>query len=212
MHFIFVCVCFDFFFFLLWIFILICTDREEHWIIHNELSLTVFQSGNRILCSIILSHHQGPSIINYDDESGKTCVHIAAAAGFCDIINELARVPECNLQALDVDDRYTWLLCHLFKILISKQRRCLGSYLIWHILTASNVNIYTWACDNKNCPILVRTGKTIVMKRNAVTVLSDFPLFANCSQKAFCISASCYIHFLFLTVSLIFFLHSWITS
>ncbi|OWK02314.1 ANKRD55 [Cervus elaphus hippelaphus] len=78
---------------------------EEHWIIHNELSLTVFQSGNRILCSIILSHHQGPSIINYDDESGKTCVHIAAAAGFCDIINELARVPECNLQALDVDDR-----------------------------------------------------------------------------------------------------------
>ncbi|XP_008053578.1 ankyrin repeat domain-containing protein 55 [Carlito syrichta] len=63
------------------------------------------QSGNRILCSIILSHHQGSSIINYDDESGKTCVHIAAAAGFSDIINELARVPECNLQALDVDDR-----------------------------------------------------------------------------------------------------------
>ncbi|XP_003782801.1 ankyrin repeat domain-containing protein 55 [Otolemur garnettii] len=63
------------------------------------------QSGNRILCSIILSHHQGPSIINYDDESGKTCVHVAAAAGFSDIINELARVPECNLQALDVDDR-----------------------------------------------------------------------------------------------------------
>ncbi|XP_072814762.1 ankyrin repeat domain-containing protein 55 isoform X3 [Vicugna pacos] len=63
------------------------------------------QSGNRILCSIILSHHQGPSIINCDDESGKTCVHIAAAAGFSDIIGELARVPECNLQALDVDDR-----------------------------------------------------------------------------------------------------------
>ncbi|KAM6224350.1 ankyrin repeat domain-containing protein 55 [Rhynchocyon petersi] len=63
------------------------------------------QSGNKILCSIILSHHQGPSIINYDDESGKTCAHIAAAAGFRDIIHELARVPECNLQALDVDDR-----------------------------------------------------------------------------------------------------------
>ncbi|XP_023590750.1 ankyrin repeat domain-containing protein 55 isoform X1 [Trichechus manatus latirostris] len=63
------------------------------------------QSGNRILCSIILSHHQGPSIINYDDESGKTCAHIAAAAGSHDIIHELARVPECNLQALDVDDR-----------------------------------------------------------------------------------------------------------
>ncbi|CAH6787648.1 Ankrd55 [Phodopus roborovskii] len=63
------------------------------------------QSGNRILCSIILSHHQGPSIINYDDESGKTCVHIAAASGFGDIISDLAKVPECNLQALDVDDR-----------------------------------------------------------------------------------------------------------
>ncbi|XP_004703767.1 ankyrin repeat domain-containing protein 55 [Echinops telfairi] len=63
------------------------------------------QSGNRMLCSIILSQHQGPSIINCDDESGKTCVHIAAAAGFVDIIHDLARVPECNLQALDVDDR-----------------------------------------------------------------------------------------------------------
>ncbi|XP_053156215.1 ankyrin repeat domain-containing protein 55 isoform X2 [Hemicordylus capensis] len=63
------------------------------------------QSGNRILCSIILSHRQGPSIINYDDENGKTCLHIAAAAGYSDIISELAKVPECSLQALDVDDR-----------------------------------------------------------------------------------------------------------
>uniref|UniRef100_A0A8C9HBH5 Ankyrin repeat domain 55 n=1 Tax=Piliocolobus tephrosceles TaxID=591936 RepID=A0A8C9HBH5_9PRIM len=71
----------------------------------SEINHQDNESGNRILCSIILSHHQGPSIINYDDESGKTCVHIAAAAGFTDIIHELARVPECNLQALDVDDR-----------------------------------------------------------------------------------------------------------
>ncbi|KAL2294290.1 hypothetical protein Nmel_008015, partial [Mimus melanotis] len=66
---------------------------------------TSFQSGNRILCSIILDHWQGPSIINYDDENGKTCMHIAAAAGFSDIISDLAKVPKCNLQALDVDDR-----------------------------------------------------------------------------------------------------------
>ncbi|NWZ96287.1 ANR55 protein, partial [Nesospiza acunhae] len=63
------------------------------------------QSGNRILCSIILDHCQGPSIINCDDEDGKTCMHIAAAAGYSDIISELAKVPKCNLQALDVDDR-----------------------------------------------------------------------------------------------------------
>ncbi|KAM6471141.1 ankyrin repeat domain-containing protein 55 isoform 2-T2 [Liasis olivaceus] len=63
------------------------------------------QSGNRILCSIILNHHQGPSIINYDDENGKTCIHVAAAAGYSDVISELAKIPECNLQALDVDDR-----------------------------------------------------------------------------------------------------------
>ncbi|KAM4809878.1 ankyrin repeat domain-containing protein 55 [Rhinophrynus dorsalis] len=63
------------------------------------------QSGNRILCSIILDHQQGQSTINFDDENGKTCMHIAAAAGYSDIICELARVPECNLQALDVDDR-----------------------------------------------------------------------------------------------------------
>ncbi|XP_004408821.1 PREDICTED: ankyrin repeat domain-containing protein 55 isoform X2 [Odobenus rosmarus divergens] len=71
----------------------------------SEINHQDNESGNRTLCSIILSHHQGPSIINYDDESGKTCAHIAAAAGFSDIINELASVPECNLQALDVDDR-----------------------------------------------------------------------------------------------------------
>ncbi|KAG8456605.1 hypothetical protein GDO86_002400 [Hymenochirus boettgeri] len=63
------------------------------------------QSGNRILCSMILDHQQGQSTINYDDENGKTCMHIASAAGYSDIICELARVPECNLQALDVDDR-----------------------------------------------------------------------------------------------------------
>ncbi|KAM6228198.1 LOW QUALITY PROTEIN: ankyrin repeat domain-containing protein 55-like [Spheniscus humboldti] len=62
------------------------------------------QSGNRILCSIILDHYQGPSIINYNDEKGKTCMHIAAAAGYSDIISELAKVPECKLQALDVDE------------------------------------------------------------------------------------------------------------
>lgn len=64
-----------------------------------------FQSGNRTLCAIILSHRQGPSIINYDDENGKTCLHIAAAGGYSETISELAKVPECNLQALDVDDR-----------------------------------------------------------------------------------------------------------
>ncbi|XP_067857758.1 ankyrin repeat domain-containing protein 55 [Heptranchias perlo] len=63
------------------------------------------QSGNRVMTSIILDHHVSPSIINYDDENGKTSVHIAAAAGYSDIIYELARIPECNLQTLDVDDR-----------------------------------------------------------------------------------------------------------
>lgn len=81
------------------------THREGHKGESHRECLCVSQSGNRLLCSIILSHHQGPSIINCDDESGKTCVHLAAAAGFSDIIAELARVPECNLQALDVDDR-----------------------------------------------------------------------------------------------------------
>ncbi|MBN3319707.1 ANR55 protein, partial [Atractosteus spatula] len=63
------------------------------------------QSGNRLMCSLILEHHLGSSVINYDDENGKTCMHIAAAAGYSDIIYELARIPETNLQALDVDDR-----------------------------------------------------------------------------------------------------------
>ncbi|XP_013918554.1 PREDICTED: ankyrin repeat domain-containing protein 55 isoform X3 [Thamnophis sirtalis] len=75
-------------------------DKDFKTVLHWAV-----QSGNRILCSIILNHHQGPSIINYDDENGKTCIHVAAAAGYSDVISELAKVPECNLQALDVDDR-----------------------------------------------------------------------------------------------------------
>ncbi|KAG7280786.1 hypothetical protein CRUP_035451, partial [Coryphaenoides rupestris] len=38
------------------------------------------QSGSRYMCSLILAHPLGSSVINYDDENGKTCVHIAAAA------------------------------------------------------------------------------------------------------------------------------------
>ena len=57
------------------------------------------------MCSLILAHPLGSSVINYDDENGKTCVHIAAAAGYSDIIVELALFSETNLQALDVDER-----------------------------------------------------------------------------------------------------------
>ncbi|KAM9519192.1 ankyrin repeat domain-containing protein 55 [Salvelinus alpinus] len=63
------------------------------------------QSGSRFMCSLILEHRLGSSVINYDDENGKTCVHIAAAAGYSDILYELARFAETNLQALDVDER-----------------------------------------------------------------------------------------------------------
>ncbi|KAM4614965.1 ankyrin repeat domain-containing protein 55 [Polymixia lowei] len=63
------------------------------------------QSGSRYMCSLILDHQLGSSVINYDDENGKTCVHIAAAGGYSDIILELARFSETNLQALDVDER-----------------------------------------------------------------------------------------------------------
>uniref|UniRef100_A0A4W5LBL9 Ankyrin repeat domain 55 n=1 Tax=Hucho hucho TaxID=62062 RepID=A0A4W5LBL9_9TELE len=63
------------------------------------------ESGSRFMCSLILEHRLGSSVINYDDENGKTCVHIAAAAGYSDILYELARFAETNLQALDVDER-----------------------------------------------------------------------------------------------------------
>ncbi|XP_032808245.2 ankyrin repeat domain-containing protein 55 isoform X1 [Petromyzon marinus] len=63
------------------------------------------QNGGERACELMLQHRLGPSVVNYDDENGKTCVHVAAAAGHAAIIALLARVPECNLQALDVDDR-----------------------------------------------------------------------------------------------------------
>ncbi|KAI4878835.1 hypothetical protein NFI96_033548 [Prochilodus magdalenae] len=76
------------------------------WPCYGSSNVHIFRrSGSRFMCSLILDHHLGASVINYDDENGKTCVHIAAAAGYSDIIYELARVPETNLQALDVDER-----------------------------------------------------------------------------------------------------------
>lgn len=71
------------------------------------------------MCSLILDHHLGASVINYDDENGKTCVHIAAAAGFSDIIYELAAVPDTNLQALDVDERLTTSFAREEKCLVA---------------------------------------------------------------------------------------------
>lgn len=86
----------------------------ETWLIYVHCKLVIhlqymclWQSGSRLMCSLILDHHLGASVINYDDENGKTCVHIAAAAGFSDILYELSRIPETNLQALDVDERYS---------------------------------------------------------------------------------------------------------
>lgn len=72
------------------------------------------QSGSRYMCSLILDHPLGPSVINYDDENGKTCVHIAAAAGYSDILFELTRFGETNLQALDVDERYKFFTIKTF--------------------------------------------------------------------------------------------------
>lgn len=85
------------------------------WVIYLYVSLfsSLWQSGSRLMCSLILDHHLGSSVINYDDENGKTCVHIAAAAGFSDILYELSHVPETNLQALDVDERYSNMLCDI---------------------------------------------------------------------------------------------------
>lgn len=59
---------------------------------------------------------------------------MAAAAGVGDIIAELARVPECNQQALGVDDRYPWKFkvlrtaTHLLQILIATETTCLRGY------------------------------------------------------------------------------------
>ncbi|KAG8131093.1 hypothetical protein E2320_017685 [Naja naja] len=45
------------------------------------------------------------TVFHWAVQNGKTCIHVAAAAGYSDVISELAKIPECNLQALDVDDR-----------------------------------------------------------------------------------------------------------
>lgn len=101
-----------------------CLTEEEcllPWSVPSQQTLFVYcgvcvypQSGSRYMCSLILAHPLGSSVINYDDENGKTCVHIAAAAGSSDIILELARFGETNLQALDVDERSFLTFCVIF--------------------------------------------------------------------------------------------------
>lgn len=59
---------------------------------------------------------------------------MASAAGVGDIITELARVLECNQQALGVDDRYPRKLkvlriaTYLLQMLIATETTCLRSY------------------------------------------------------------------------------------
>ena len=47
----------------------------------------------------------GAPLINMLEGSGKSCVHLAAAAGYSNILEEFVDVPAVDFEALDPDDR-----------------------------------------------------------------------------------------------------------
>lgn len=109
-------------------------------------------------------------------------MHMAAAAGFSDIITELARVPECNLQALDVDDRYPrgtqrrrGLLLTLPRGQSRQEGRAYGAVLSESVFTASA--IHTCARDGQ--------GRGTALRRDAGRAGAGFSLpSVPCSQTA----------------------------
>ncbi|XP_077992903.1 uncharacterized protein LOC144446931 [Glandiceps talaboti] len=58
-------------------------------------------------CCCVLVHCQsgGPRLVNIIDSSGKSCVHLAAAAGHSEVLRELAQVQGVHFEAGDPDDR-----------------------------------------------------------------------------------------------------------
>ena len=66
----------------------------------------MFQNGNVACCEQLLINPHGPKLINMIDLSGKTALHLAAAAGQTAIVRILVKVPACSLHAEDPDQRY----------------------------------------------------------------------------------------------------------
>ncbi|XP_033104501.1 inversin-A-like [Anneissia japonica] len=77
------------------------TDMDEktplHW---------ASQKGSLSCCKALVHCNNGGSkLVNCVEASGKTCVHLAAAAGRGDIIEEFSSIPGVDFEALDPDDR-----------------------------------------------------------------------------------------------------------
>ena len=50
----------------------------------------------------------GAPLINAMEGSGKSCIHLASAAGYSEILEEYTDVPGVDFEALDPDDRLVW--------------------------------------------------------------------------------------------------------
>ena len=64
-----------------------------------------FQNGSAGCIKTLVQCPKGAELVNVADYSGKTPVHFAAAAGYAAIIQDLANIPDCDIEALDPDER-----------------------------------------------------------------------------------------------------------
>ncbi|XP_070539771.1 uncharacterized protein [Ptychodera flava] len=64
------------------------------------------QNGSTPCCSVLVGCQSGGArLVNIIDASGKTCVHLAAAAGHSDVLRELSKIQHVYFEAGDPDDR-----------------------------------------------------------------------------------------------------------
>lgn len=66
----------------------------------------LFKNGNRSCCVVMLETDSGDELLARTDVCGKTCVHLAVAAGHVDILHDLAIAAPYLCELADHDDRY----------------------------------------------------------------------------------------------------------
>ena len=69
------------------------------------------QNGYVSTCQAMLEICDSHNLVNGKDFSGRTPIHLAAAAGQYHVLVELTAVPFANNEALDSEGRYMYILC-----------------------------------------------------------------------------------------------------
>ncbi|XP_014670914.1 PREDICTED: ankyrin repeat domain-containing protein 24-like [Priapulus caudatus] len=82
------------------------------------------QKGSVACCRALCADPERREMVNSEENTGKTAIHLAAATGHQQVIKELATIHCCNLDALDEDERTP-----LHWAAVTGQHRCISTLL-----------------------------------------------------------------------------------